>query len=113
MDMKTQKKLTNQPRDATDQRILIMEKSTVEFLRKQIILNSKYKENSKGGISLNIGLSKFDELFYEAKEMEKDQIYTDLNMIAYAAFVIKCKYEDMLSPKEWFKQYYNEQYETD
>lgn len=53
--------------------VFIMKKSVVESLRVQIILNSKHKENSKGGISFNIGLSKFDEIFYKAEEMEQEE----------------------------------------
>lgn len=48
--------------------------TAVEWLNRQIRLDSKIKENSKGGISFTLQLSKFDELFEQAKEMEKEQI---------------------------------------
>lgn len=50
-----------------------MKQSAVEWLNQEIRLNSKFKQNSKGGISFTIGLSKIDELFIKAKEMEKQQ----------------------------------------
>jgi hypothetical protein len=53
-------------------------KTTVEWLVERIKLNSKSKENSNGGISFKIGLSKIDEIFEQAKEMEKEQIYKAL-----------------------------------
>jgi hypothetical protein len=48
--------------------------TAVEWLRKEIILNSKHKESSKGRISFEIGLSKFDELFIQANKIEEQQI---------------------------------------
>jgi len=51
-----------------------MKQTAVEWLNRQIRLNSKIKENSKDAISFTLGLSKFDELFEKAKEMEKQQI---------------------------------------
>ena len=48
--------------------------TAVKWLNRQIILNSKIKENSKDAISFTLGLSKFDELFEQAKEMEQEQI---------------------------------------
>ena len=51
-----------------------MTQTAVEWLNRQIRLNSKIKENSKDAISFTLGLSKFDELFEQAKEMEKEQI---------------------------------------
>ena len=48
-------------------------KSAVDYLNEQIRLNSKFKENSKGGISFTIGLSKIDELYKQAKEIEEQQ----------------------------------------
>jgi hypothetical protein len=50
-----------------------MKQTAVEYLNEQIILNSKFKENSKGGITFSIGLSKIDELFIQSKEKEKQQ----------------------------------------
>ena len=50
-----------------------MKQTAVEWLNREIRLNSKIKENSKGAISFTLGLSKFDELFKQAKEMEKEQ----------------------------------------
>ena len=40
----------------------------IEILRKEIILNSKIKENKKGEISIIIGLSKYDEIFLKANK---------------------------------------------
>ena len=51
-----------------------MTQTAVEWLNRQIRLNSKIKENSKDAISFTLGLSKFDELFEQAKEMEKEQM---------------------------------------
>lgn len=51
-----------------------MKQTSVEWLNTQISLYSKIKENSKGKISFTIGLSKIDELFKQAKEIEKEQI---------------------------------------
>ena len=51
-----------------------MTQTAVEWLNRQIRLNSKIKENSKDAISFTLGLSKFDELFEQAKEMEKEQL---------------------------------------
>ena len=51
-----------------------MKQTAVEWLNRQIRLNSKIKENSKDAISFTLGLSKFDELFEKAKAMEKQQI---------------------------------------
>ena len=51
-----------------------MKQTAVEWLNRQIRLNSKIKENSKDAISFTLGLSKFDELFKQAKEMERTQI---------------------------------------
>ncbi len=48
--------------------------TAVEWLRKELILNSKNKENSKGNISFEIGLSKFDELFIQSNEIGRQQI---------------------------------------
>jgi len=49
-------------------------KTAVEQLRIELIINSKVKETLNGKVSFTIGLSKFDELFNQAKEMEKQQI---------------------------------------
>ena len=51
-----------------------MKQTAVEWLNREIRLNSKIKENSKGVISFTLGLSKFDELFKQAKETERTQI---------------------------------------
>ena len=53
-----------------------MKQTAVEWFNSQIRLNSKVKENSKGAISFTIGLSKFDNLFQQAKAMEKKQKLT-------------------------------------
>jgi len=50
-----------------------MKQSAVEFLNEQIRLNSITKEDSEGRISFKIGLSKLDELFSKAKEIEKQE----------------------------------------
>ena len=52
-----------------------MNKETaVDWLRKQIILNSKFRETKTGKISFTIGLSMLDKLQTEAKAMEEEQI---------------------------------------
>ena len=51
-----------------------MKQTAVEWLRKQIILNSKLKETKTGKISFTIGLSMLDKVIEQAKEMEKEQI---------------------------------------
>lgn len=51
-----------------------MKQTAVEQLVQEIKLNSKLKENSKGGISFKIGLSKIDELLNQAKAMEHEQM---------------------------------------
>jgi hypothetical protein len=50
-----------------------MKQTAVEWLVERIKLDSKSQENSNGGISFTIGLSKIDEIFNQAKEMEKEQ----------------------------------------
>jgi hypothetical protein len=57
-----------------------MKQTAVELLVERIKLDSKSKENSNGGISFTIGLSKIDEILEQSKEMEREQIvkaYTD------------------------------------
>ena len=56
-----------------------MKQTAVEWLRKQIILNSKLRETKTGKISFTIGLSMLDKLPREAKEMEKEQIIEAFN----------------------------------
>ena len=51
-----------------------MKQTAVDWFNRQIRLNSKIKENSKNEISFTLGLSKFDELFEQAKEIERTQI---------------------------------------
>ena len=51
-----------------------MKETAVEWLRKQIILNSKLKETKTGKISFSIGLSMLDEVIEQAKEMEREQM---------------------------------------
>jgi hypothetical protein len=51
-----------------------MKETAVEWLRKQIILNSKLKETKTGKISFTIGLSMLDEVIEQAKEMEREQM---------------------------------------
>ena len=54
-----------------------MKETAVEWLRKQIILNSKLRETKTGKISFTIGLSMLDKLPREAKEMEKEQSHAE------------------------------------
>jgi hypothetical protein len=54
-----------------------MKETAVEWLRKQIILNSKLRETKTGKISFTIGLSMLDKLPREAKEMEKEQMHAE------------------------------------
>ena len=61
-----------------------MKKTAVEWLNRQIRLNSKIKENSKDAISFTLGLSKFDELFEKAKAMEKEQMRYFIQVGYYA-----------------------------
>ena len=79
-------------------------KTAVEILRNKLILDSKYKETLSGKVSFTIGLSKFDELIQQAKEMEKQQI-------------MKAVYDSMgtnLDPNMGrAEQYYNETYKQD
>ena len=51
-----------------------MKETAVEWLRKQIILNSKLRETKTGKISFTIGLSMLDEVIEQAKEMEREQM---------------------------------------
>jgi hypothetical protein len=82
-----------------------MTQTAVEWLNRQISLNSKIKENSKGEIFFTIGLSKIDELFKQAKEIEKEQIVEAYKQgIAY------------WNGDEWklinIEQYYNETFKN-
>jgi len=79
-----------------------MKQTAVEWLVERIKLDSKSKENSNGGISFTIGLSKIDKIFEQAKEMEKEQMID--------AFV-ECWKENMpegYECKQSAEQYYNE-----
>ena len=49
-------------------------KTAIDWFNEQIKLNSEFRENLKGRVSFTIGLSKIDELYNQAKEMEKEQI---------------------------------------
>ena len=51
-----------------------MKQTAVDWFNRQIRLNSKIKENSKNEIFFTLRLSKFDELFEQAKEIERTQI---------------------------------------
>jgi hypothetical protein len=82
-----------------------MKQTAVEFLNEQIRLNSKFKENSKGGISFKIGLSKIDELFKQAIEIEREQIIGTYHK-GYAG-VLKVPQEEYNAEK-----YYNETYKN-
>jgi len=66
-------------------------KTAVEWFNEQIKLNAEFREIFQGRVSFTIGLSKIDELFKQAKEMEKEQMES-----AYLAGESKDK------------QYYNE-----
>ena len=57
--------------------------TAAEWLRKEIILNSKHKENSKGGTSFEIGLSKFDVHIVKGK-YEADYKYDDDYKIVFS-----------------------------
>ena len=48
--------------------------TAVEWLRKQIILNSKLRETKTGKISFTIGLSMLDKLPREAEKIEREQM---------------------------------------
>jgi len=48
--------------------------TTVDELKIKLIFNSIVKEKRNGEVSFTIGLSKLDEIFEQAKEMEKQQI---------------------------------------
>lgn len=82
-------------------------KTIVELLRVELILNSKYRETLNGKVSFTIGLSKFDEIINQAKEMEKQQII-DANIQGFEDGInhemdIPTKFQNSL-------QYYNETY---
>jgi len=49
-------------------------KTAVEWLYEQIKINAEFREIFKGRVSFTIGESKIDELYEQAKEMEKQQI---------------------------------------
>jgi len=48
--------------------------TAVDELKIKLIFNSIVKEKRNGEVSFTIGLSKLDEIFEQAKEMEKQQI---------------------------------------
>ena len=72
-----------------------MKQTAVEWLRKQIILNSKLRETKTGKISFTISLSMLDKLQREAEEMEKEQI-------------IKAYEYTAAGTSHYGEQYYNE-----
>lgn len=49
-------------------------KTAIDWFNEQIKLNSEFRENLKGRVSFTIGLSKIDELYNQAKKMEKEHI---------------------------------------
>ena len=59
-----------------------MKQTAVEWLREQIILNSKLRETKTGKISFKIYLSMLDKVIKQAKEMEKEQIVDFAYVIA-------------------------------
>ena len=59
-----------------------MKQTAVEWLREQIILNSKLKETKTGKISFTIYLSMLDKVIKQAKEIEKEQIVDFAYVIA-------------------------------
>ena len=81
-----------------------MTQTAVEWLNRQIRLNSKIKENSKDAISFTLGLSKFDELFEQAKEMEKEQL---------CYFYIKGVEGEMSNPYITNIEFYNETFKSE
>lgn len=87
-------------------------KTAVQEFRRQLTLNHVLiQDNEK--ISIMISLSKFDELFEQAKEMEKQQIIEAYNngieeMIGRNNSHIICKHTDVSG-----EQYYNETYNND
>jgi hypothetical protein len=48
--------------------------TAVDELKIKLIFNSIVKEKRNGQVSFTIGLSKLDEIFEQAKEMEKEQM---------------------------------------
>ena len=80
-----------------------MKQTAVEWLNREIRLNSKIKENSKGAISFTLGLSKFDELFKQAKEMEKEQL---------CYFYIKGVEGEMSNPYITNIEFYNKNFKS-
>ena len=81
-----------------------MKQTAVEWLNRQIRLNSKIKENSKDAISFTLGLSKFDELFEQAKEMEKEQL---------CYFYIKGVEGEMSNPYITNIEFYNKTFKSE
>ena len=81
-----------------------MTQTAVEWLNRQIRLNSKIKENSKDAIFFTLGLSKFDELFEKAKEMEKEQL---------CYFYIKGVEGEMSNPYITNIEFYNKTFKSE
>jgi uncharacterized metal-binding protein len=79
-----------------------MEETAVEWLRKQIILNSKLRETKTGKISFTIGLSMLDKVIEQAKEMEKEQM-----SLCYKVGVIDGNNGEILNFENYYKETYN------
>ena len=82
-----------------------MKQLATEFLRKEIILNSITKEDSKGRVSFKIGLSKLDKLSSEANELERQQ--SNDYAIEFADWLIKRQtnyFESLTELLEIFKK---------
>ncbi len=82
-------------------------KTAVEWFNEQIKLNAEFREIYKGRVSFIIGLSKSDELFKKAKEMEKEQIVDAWN--------IRAKIDGVLTHTDnrSAQQYYNETFKSE
>ena len=85
-----------------------MKDTAVEWLRKQIILNSKFRETKTGKISFTIGLSMLDKLQTEAKAMEKEQIIE-----SYCQGCFDISKDENIFPRETSEQYYNETFKSE
>ena len=70
-----------------------------------ILFNKLEIENNI--LKFQIGFLKSENKRIKKKIKKIKQTYTEHDMIAYAAFVLKCDYKDMLSPKEWLEKFKN------
>ena len=89
-----------------------MKQTAVEWFNEQIKLNSEFRENFKGRVSFTIGLSKIDELYNQAKEMEKND--TDNKVIHFAEWLTNKHTTTLITLYEQFEeQYYNETFKSE